>query len=215
MKAKVSATAVVGIQSARWQLGSPLLSRLWCPSLWAFTVGQTSLLRCRSPCQRGRDVSTLVVVGPDQQGVSLMVPLAELVAWSPAASCVPCGGLWVLPGPAWVFLPSSCQSLGGASVDGFVEETRSSGESSSTEDPSRTSLGKAHGREGGTQPKKVLKARLKMPIRRFDVNGMLALLRSPLRQLHEWVFRRRLQTGAGAERTRQTEAKLWVTARRV
>ena len=82
MKVKVYATAV-GIQAARWQLGSPLLSSLWCPRLCAFKMGKISLLRLSALCQSGREGSTVVVEGHDQQGnrVSLPVLLAELAAW--------------------------------------------------------------------------------------------------------------------------------------
>ena len=63
--------------------------------------GQTSILRRRAPCQRGLEGSSLVGEGPDLQGVSLRVPLAEWPAWSPAASGVlgvGCGKFPVPPG---------------------------------------------------------------------------------------------------------------------
>ena len=74
--------------------------------------------------------------------------------------------------------------------------------SASPEDPSMTSLGKAHGPDGGTQPKEV---RWKLTglfvlLSAFEVGDMLSLLRSPLWQTAQsGIFRRRLQTWAGAE----------------
>ena len=45
--------------------------------------------------------------------------------------------------------------MGSVGDKGFVEWSLASGGSASSEDPPRTSLGKAHGPEGGTQPKEI------------------------------------------------------------
>ena len=87
LQGKVSATAVVGILAANGHR-----ELLCCPAA-VFLVGglqkwQTSLFRHRASCKRCREGSPLVGEGPDQQGVSLRVPLPEWAAWPPAASGV-------------------------------------------------------------------------------------------------------------------------------
>ena len=101
-------------------------------------------------------------------------------------------------------------------VEGFVEWTRARGGSASPQDPPRTSLGKTHGPEGGTQSKNVTwkQTGLVVLLSAFDFGVMVSLLRSPLCQLHKAGFsdvvRRR---GRVQIRTWQTEAKLGVTPR--
>ena len=79
--------------------------------------------------------------GHDQQGVSLRGPLVEWAAW-----CQGLGGVVVVVPP---------RGLSGVKVKWLGEGPRASGGSASPEDPPRTSLGKAHGPEGGTQPKEI------------------------------------------------------------